>query len=493
MAHVLKLTDGTTTVDFVGSSGTAWCLIEDGGLRIERPRIRELWSGGGLPSIGKVLSEVYYENRDIELIFETVGDDRDEIADQMTSIVRLLSQARNSQTRPESVAGVYLEYQIDTLTNPVYFDVLSGNLELPSNIMSVEALGWGKGSQDTVKGIRLELTCKPLARGAEVTIINGSECENTDDGRYDNYLAITGSDINGDVPGPTRIRIFSGASSGENRTPIWVGIRDSGTLSSYTSILEAEDGTYATHGGSLSSKSVNFSGDSGDETGGYAVNYTLTTSSEQVLCEWSLSEGIAQTYKGRVRAIAVGSFSNEVQYRLKYYYGGTSPYMYKEWPWYRPEYDYHVSSNYALDLGVVDLVPWDIRYGEYGSPRVFMFEALPDDATSKSVRFDAIIFIPAEDYKFRKYKAPDNYGATSTGVGIEDDGIRDRVRRLETAGTTSFRHSMDQWGLPIHLEPGTDARLYVLGLDEGALFKPGTDYGIYLYHTPLYYNIRGTD
>ena len=646
MAHTLELSNGTTTISFLGSSGDAWCLLNDGGLTINKPSINEGWSGGASVVAGQVLSEVQYKNRTITLEFEIVGNNRNEIIYRQGEIANLLHKARVAQLSPYREPRVYLKYQIDTMTYPVYFDVLSGNIELPENIMSVEALNWRKGSQYTIKNFRVELTCKPLARGTSATVKTATTIQNTHDSSYVNYIDITGSSVLGDVFSPATLYIYSGGvASSRSRMHIWAGVRDA-NVSDFIDILEAEDGSYSSYS-TLTAQDSALSGASG---GGYAVEHTTSSSSgllngdledndassdfdnwveddgygtitvegsivhggsyaakftegatasvcrmyqnvyvnqggtytlsfytrgdgtyagyyqvvtaagndiipktstgvtgtsytlveeeftvpsnvnliriyfhgcyvnagvtyydditltgtidawEQTIDAWTLSSGLVEKYKGPVRALAVGSFSANCRYRLKYYLGGVSVMLYRAWEWSRIEegYDYSsdITENTILDLGVVDLVPYDVAYGETVGSRIFYFEVLPDSKdVAYNTRLDAIIFIPADDNKYRMYKSPDASGISTTTTGIEDNGIKDTVRYYSSSGT-SYTHSWDQFGFPILLEPGKSARIFftgthVVGGSSLRRWLPETDYTVSVVYTPYYYNIEG--
>lgn len=504
MAHVLELSDGSTTIDFVDSSGTSWCLIEDGGLHIERPRKKTTWTGGyigysGMSAIGEI-----YENRKITLTFEVVGDDYDDVANMLTSIVRLLRQSLERSMYPDKVPQVYLKYQIDTLSNPVYFDVITGNMELPPNIMSLEALSWVKGSQQTIKGFELELVCKPLARGAEVLVASGDETiANTDDGYYNNYLALSGSSIDGDVPGPLRVLVLGydqGGGGNKIYNPLYMGVRTRYNAS-YNSVLEAEDGNYTAYGGILSSQSTALSGDTGGGSGGYAVTNTLTTTDKTNLYHWRIEFTEGQYTKGKVRALAVGSFSADARYRLINYYPSSISIEFNRFQWLRPPDDYTstLTTNHMFDMGVVDLMPYNLEYGDSNLYSYLIFQTMSDSASSTSTRLDAIILIPAEDYRYRKLTSSPGEGIQDEENGFEDVGIRDTARQVFdniVFGVGSYHlvgMELATEGLPLYADPGVDARIYFASRLSNYLYDPSWLYSIAVYHTPLYYNIRGTD
>ena len=484
MAHILELSDGTTTIDFLDSSGTSWCLLEDGGLLIENPGVRETWSQGAHGYSGRVLSGVTYENRRVELTFEIVGDDWDDIFDMKNSIASLINQAQVSQLIMGTTAPVYLKFQIDTTSNPVYFDVKSGKVSLPGDIMSVEKLLWEKGTQYTLKGCTLELTCAPFARGDEVTLVNGTTINAADDDYYNNYVALTGSSIDGDVPGPLRVRALGGNTHSINN--MWVGLRDVATVSSFVNVLEAEDGTYVTYGGTLSSQSVNYSGDPGTGSGGYAVTYSKTAAGGVApqynpLVSWNPSSGSAQNIKGRVRVLAVGTFPTTSKFGFCHLHKVGTP--------AEPVFVRGQGAG-ILDLGIYDLVPYSVEYGDTTEARTFYIMYSADDTSAQAITLDAVYFLPADDYKFRKYIEQHSSGLGSSIQGFEDLGNPDVVRLV--TGSTNVSHSVDRYGLPLHVNPGQDSRLYFMFTKADSSYLPAAATTVYVYHTPYYYDVRGT-
>jgi len=477
MAYVLQLSDGTNTIDFLGSSGVSWCLLEDGGLEITNPTKREMWSGSGAWRFGRELASFAYDNRKIRITFEIVGDDRDDILDKKTALVNLIELARDSQIR-SLATPVYLKYQLDNTTNHVYFDVLDGELTLPLNIMSLEALSWTVGSgQPSIKGFSLELTCKPFARGEAVQLVSGTTVYPVDDTSRNNYVSWNGSAVKGDIAGPLTVR-FLNTSSGIPNTDIygvWMGLRDHGTPSNWTyNVLEGEDATWV--GSTTPYSDANYSG-------GSAYGVTIASTDDYRMCHWDIPDTTAANVidlRGRVRVIALGYFPQSAQFWI------TMRKWITDYVIYPRAIPGVYGSVYVCDLGVIDLLAWGIE-PDQGAASVELTLWTKLATAGQSVRVDALYMIPAEDYKFRSWKWMGYRQLTSTYM--EDIGISNQL----AYGVTFKAFTAEPSGLPIHATPGNDARLYFTWYTPtGSYYGNGTA-SVYVWHTPYYVDLRGTD
>jgi len=475
LAHVLSLKDGTTTINFLEESGTAWCGLEDGGLIIENPDRKVSWTGGGIWRQGREVMSVAYDNRKIEISFEIGGATRTDIVDRKTAIIRILEKARESY-QYDTAPVVYLQFQIDTLTSPVYFDVVDGELLMPEDFMSVEKLNWQKSGGKTIKGFTLKLECLPFARGDEVTIISNTSITNTDDALHTNYIDFAGSLIKGDVPGPVRIRFTSNTAS-PRMTRFYVGMRNRGNAQNWVHTLEAESLSIGSSG-SISAKNTIYSGDTGDGLGGRAVSWNLTTTGNVML----LSKSFAATtfperFEGKARVLVRGSFSPYCSYQVKMYYGVTPI---REYPVKRHSYGH-------LDLGVVDVLPWAIRRGDYSSAWDMAIYCQPDSATLKTMVIDAIYLVPADDYKYRMWMYS-GYDLQQNSA-VEDNARFDQVHDMNGSYRTAI---IEPSGLPIHATPNEDGKIIFVW--ESDTFSTGVSYQatVWAYHTPYYFDVRGS-
>jgi len=490
MAHTLQLSDGSTTVDFLGSSGTSWCLLADGGLLIERPNISEEWSGNRTPYSGGEVVSFVYNNRTVSVTFEIVGDTWDDILDEKTGISKLIDQARMSYSNPGTLRKVYLKWQLDTASKPVYFDVLSGSISSPDDIMSLEKLTWMKGSQISLKECTMSLTCKPFARGDQVTLVNGTDIDNTTDSfPRVNYVTITGSNVLGDVPGPLSFKLTENTSSYGNLSKFWYGLRENYT--GFTNILEAEDMTIGLSG--TPTTGADFSGATvaaGDGTTVAWSNKVLsTTTGDQVLSYDFSSNDNGYEQAGNVRVFLVGDlqFQNKIQFQLSIYYGSGDEIRF---PWVRP-LDNSFGMAQVCDVGVISLTPSMIEYGEGVGGFDIRIYARADTSDAVWFSIDAIFLMPTDEGKYRHVVDPNGYGLSETyGRSIHDDGVNDIVRGYYT-GSGNYLKALTKYGAPIHITPGVNSRIYFLALQPPD-YEAWKTYKVYVYHTPYYYDVRGS-
>lgn len=477
MAHVLQLSDGTTTVNFLNECGSSpWCHLEEGGLVIDTPDKKQTWSGSNVWRQGRTLAKHAFENRDIEIVFEIGGSSWDGILNARTAINRLLEKARDAQLRGLN-SPVYLQYQLDTATYPVYFDVLDGELELPKDIMSLEKLGWTKcGTDKVLKGCELKLECKPFARGTETIIVSAQSIENADDTSRDSYVSWSGSSIDGDVPGPLRVQYARNYVDSDLYSVYWAGIRDRATPGSMIRVLEIEDADSLY--GSPSSQ-----GPSNVYSGTYQKSWTgVPANTDTEVAKWNISSTSSpENYSGRFRVLLVGSSLG-----TSYLWGIRMKFLVttlRTYPW-RTSGSGGVD---ILDLGVIELPPWNVDDDQNaGAFSISLYGRFPSTAT---FALDAIYLVPADDYKFRKWRFRGYHQSNNTV--IEDIGVRDQVHYLDSAVYPTG--ILDSFGLPLHATPGQNGRLYILIMSDTGTYDAQWAGQVTVYHTPYYLDIRGSN
>jgi len=137
MAQPFKLTlsDGVETVDFMST----YVRVANGGFDIGMPTATHTL-GMVRPGFYSPLS-VDYEYRSTHIKFHVAGETRANIIAILQKIERILRRLDN-RARPD--AGINsrgeLVYAWDGSTNPTYFEVYGGDLQLPNDILSVEKL-----------------------------------------------------------------------------------------------------------------------------------------------------------------------------------------------------------------------------------------------------------------------------------------------------------------------------------------------------------------
>lgn len=185
----LKISDGTTTIDFYGSD----FKVLEGGLYLPDPN-------QNITRYGQSISSIEYKNRKIQINCKILGTSLSDLKSNIRSLRDLLTDATNRYLTGDYSNKVYLEYQWgDTAGQSIYFDILTGSLELPKDYLSQMLT-----DSHIVVGAVIELECKPFARGSNVDITQ-TTLENQDYSTNHNYMDIT--DYGGDAEAPAYIKI----------------------------------------------------------------------------------------------------------------------------------------------------------------------------------------------------------------------------------------------------------------------------------------------
>jgi len=489
--------DGTLTGG-AWAKETAYCIVSDGGLRIDKPSIRSVESYGTGRG-GTSISETNYGKRNISIEFEIIGDTFSDIMQTKAEIAAMIDSWSTSGSAV-NVPGSTLVYSNDGLDDSVQFDILRGWVTLPEDFMSLEKQSWTKGDgAKTVKGCMLDLECRPFARGLEYQVASDNANFSTD-GYYENSISFKAT--KGDVQSPARIRFYS-YTSGWDYEELWVGIRDTGLVDNFVSTVEAEDGVYSGHGGTLSSKSTSYSGDSGDATGGYRVNYSVTgTTARTLLWESPASPDVESVYDiGQyIRVIATGSFQDKGVYQMAVDNANSSEIQYFR----------GVRASAAtvpvLDLGTLPCIPGDAVWDDFVIPQYSELELYytPDDASeTTTINLDCFVFIPVGDYKYKRIggdgfemSGSNNPGATPRTEYMED-AVNGRVVMLYNDvnipydGEYDYTIAMniDYSGMPIYLTPNINSKLFITAYDTSGLWVAGRTIGLWIYSTPYYIEI----
>ncbi len=168
---ILKLSDGTTTIDFHSTSIT----VLSNYIHLPPPQTDNIYIASQFAN-GNRLASSRYGNRTIEVNFLLKGRDQEDLRATIRSIHRLLNDAtyRNLIGHGDQV---YLEYQWGLEPDEsVYFDVLTGQVSLPENYAN--KMMW---QGNTILDVTLQLVCKPFGRFEEQimaeTNINNSQSE----------------------------------------------------------------------------------------------------------------------------------------------------------------------------------------------------------------------------------------------------------------------------------------------------------------------------
>ncbi len=181
---ILKLSDGTTTIDFHSTSIT----VLSNYIHLPPPQTDNIYISSQFAN-GNRLASSRYGNRTIEINFLLKGRDQDDLRSTIRSIHRLLNDAtyRNLTGHGDQV---YLEYQWGLEPNEsVYFDVLTGQVSLPENYAN--KMMW---QGNTILDVTLQLVCKPFGRFEEQ--IMAAETIDNSQSAYDVAISQTANNTN---------------------------------------------------------------------------------------------------------------------------------------------------------------------------------------------------------------------------------------------------------------------------------------------------------
>ena len=233
MAFVLRLTDGSDTIDFMDLQ----FQLEDGGLQITPPEEVQTWTDPS-PSGGASLVDSRLGNRTVTVTFHVAGANRSVIRQGINRINALMRTARE-HSLGRSSTRVTFQYAWDDVDVVDNFEVLAGKLILPDDVMSVEKIQSKWDDLYRLRGCQLEMTVSPNAYGLSPStdelielplsnrngtdITNGIYIRPFTDPRsvqsfnhyIDNYVDIKGSDIQGDAPAKLRIEMAAWSSGSQ--------------------------------------------------------------------------------------------------------------------------------------------------------------------------------------------------------------------------------------------------------------------------------------
>lgn len=217
----LTLTDNVNSVNFI-SNPTYYVM--DGGFDIGTPGIRREFSEVRPGFFVPVVYDVEY--REATLRFEIRGNTRTEVLNSLHKIEKILRNV-SAQVRVSAGRRGELSYAWVGATNITYFEVYSGHIELPGDILSVEKMFVTDNGRVVLPDITLKLYLSGMGYGAsiyseatlELPLYNpsvgakqtgGVTIKNPASGQY-NYVEIDGADIPGSSPAITKIQLAYGS------------------------------------------------------------------------------------------------------------------------------------------------------------------------------------------------------------------------------------------------------------------------------------------
>ena len=437
---ILRITDGTTTVDLAG--GTDNVYLQDDYVP-RAPSVSELEFTAEAMRDGGELIKATRRNVAETIPLAIVGALRSDITDAQHAIEVLLNQAQLHQERGVG-APVYVEYRKADAGDIYRSEILRGVLE-PSERTAGE-MWWAGGAAAATLGWKRRYYWEgpeveiPLTNGGEPAT-GGVTVDNTDDGSYVNWVDIDGDDVAGVLPAPVRLELTNTYDVVHKLGHVFIGHNAFSNPATFGHILEAEDA--ATSGSVESSASA---------SGGEYVLFQWAHDTEATVLEWSLPSELMSAAGG-------GHFHMIMRFWLTLNTG----------IWFRlrirsqnlpiwASQQFQVDKRYAMtvrSMGVVQLPPWLV--GGHDAVDALTLQLLAQKQGGGTLYPDFLQLTPTDSYRVLFQAA----GGAGYGQRIVDDGILNLLY-VDTGAGTGRRGVFVGRGTRVTLWPGRDQRLYFL-------------------------------
>lgn len=448
MAGVLKITDGTTTINLLDNTGLH---LARGGWR---PAVaQEDENGAYLPMI-EVVSCVWTETDD------------DSRAETIKTIKRLDRKAREHWRKRKINEYVWLEASTHSETNTRYGAIRS------IDIKELDSEHWGPdGIVDLKLVITHELWWHIAPNGAAATVVDGVTIENKADSSNDNYVEISAANAKGDAPALAIIEL-------DNVTDRhYITLRREDDLGDFITYLNWADHEKGGSGFTTNADASLPGGEYGRLGGTTDANYA------QFVFPANLAAFLGQYL---VYALCRTNTATETALRYGFALLNTSaPQQYGEGV---VKWDGATTSWFAHYLGKISLL-------QDGTPQG---ASAPADATI-SVQFDKSVSCNADLAGVALVQVNQGIffaGQPSQGDKKIIDGRAERVYSQETTGEIA-RQSVPYQGQFIQIEPGETQRLYFFGAAFDVPVFPGWDatdtYTVTVKLIYRYTSLRGND
>lgn len=416
MAHVVSITDGTTTITFTAANG----------YQVEEydPRTPEA------------------ENGDVESIAETLqiyitGSSGSQVQTRQAALERLLLGVRN---RAKSGVGprVFLQLQLDSDASTWRSELFAYALPpreqalrlWPNNVVSLELsilrAPWWEGA----------LAQLPLTNSSASNNTSGLTIYNHDDSgtNHDNYVQIAAADVGGSLPAPVKVELTNNTGGSLNYKWIWLANNAFSDPANFPHILEGE--AFVAGGGST--------GSNADSSNGSYATIAVTGENYQ---QWTLSASLlakARGYDFHLMA-RFRSVNNTVYIRPSILESTGASTL-----WRGSEVQVGTLSDAIVDLGVIPLPPGGYS-SAYGAQRLQLYYRT---ASTVTVQVDFLAFFPASTFRRLALIPPQVNGAQ-----ITDDQPEGRAYVVSSGAETA---AVVTAGVPLLVWPNTLQRVYVL-------------------------------
>jgi len=467
MTIVLRLTDGTTTVNLHGGA-QAINLAEP-----YAPVAPDIETAEAVSMLrdGGVVTAALQRNVTESCVVAITGSSYTTVQTALHSVELLLAQAvqrSNTGKGPQ----VWVEYAAESSGGVYRSELLYGRAQVDRETATE---GWIADSALRVvigwqrrfywEGNLIQLSLKNTAYAVKTA--GGIVIYNHSDGGHDNWVDIVGTDIAGVLPTPLMIKIYNSYNVAARTYKVYAAGNTFAAPTTLAHILEGE--AAATVAGSAAPTA------DATSSAGYYQTATWAGSTETAALTWTLNAAYmaaTQGYRFRLLARVFSTASSGLRVRPKLLFAGLTAL----WTGAYTTITYPLSSTSTIqDLGVVQLPPWlegrtdlyEITLGLYGIR-----------TGGATLDLDFVQVTPLDGYR---YFYPQGYGLPYLSF-LVDDGPAGQV--YVDYGATGKAGYYNVQGQVINAYPGRDLRLYFLASNDYGSMTIARTHVILVYYRP---------
>lgn len=290
-------------------------------------------------------------------------------------------------------------------------------------------------------------TVLPLTNGNGTNVTTGITVHPINDASHSNYVAISGSNVTGDLPAPIKLILENTYNDTNRMGDTWMALNVRSNPSSLVHVLEGESATSGATSGTANADLY---------SNANIGNITIPVSEGQQICYWDLDNTFLQNCAGNdfmVLAKTNTSPSFETWMRLRLSMLGLTILANGSLVKLNSSMVYH-------ELGVLRLPPYLVGMANLGTIRL---ELRAKTIISYTMGLDFLQLMPLDSYRKIAHIGYDiGYGAK-----LVDNQI-DNLLYADWGGEASGYQVA--YGEKINLEPGKNQRIY--------FFYEGSDYGL---------------
>jgi len=455
---ILRLTDGTDTVSLVGGPIYRVEYVPRG------PKLSTVEYEPGATADGGEVAAISRPNVVESCRVSAVEDTGDNLRVTLQSVEALFQAAIEYQNR-RGGSPVYVEFAAEDDDDVYRSEILYGTMEPGAETLSL----WANASVEATliwkrrfywEGPEAELSLS----NTHGTGTGGVTVYNHYDAAHENFVDITGTDVEGVLAAPVRLAMENTYNVSDRLYNVFIGHNVYADPSTLDTILEGEDADTPAGAGTP---------DADCSEGDYKETSTLAAAQANIM-EWGLSSSLLGHCNGRWFRLLMrlnsktGASGTDIQPKVRFASTVVSE-----------GEEVRLSANHELqDLGVMQLPPWlqgmdadlySVDLALYGRRA----------SATGDLDVDFVQLTPMDSYRVLK---PRGYGC-SFGVRLVDDGIGGWLWTDGWSGDQRTGHYYGE-GQPVALVPGKEQRIYFLMTDQGGDSEIVRTMSVRVYYRP---------